>query len=132
MTRARRHFTAPIRALAQRPRSVLTASVAAGSTSVLLALAFVSTIQMLPGPRPHLPFGALVVGFLVGSAAGSAIPMPAGVGSVETALVAVLASSGVPTAHAVEVVLVYRLLTFWLPAAFGLLAARHLRRAGAL
>jgi len=30
------------------------------------------------------------------------------------------------------VVLVYRLITFWLPALLGLLAARRLRRVGAL
>jgi hypothetical protein len=42
------------------------------------------------------------------------VPTPAGVGSTETALVLVLTTDGVPTAHAVEVVVIFRVITFWL------------------
>ena len=48
------------------------------------------------------------------------------------ALTGVLLAAGVPLAHAVEVVLIFRLITFWLPAVAGVLATRHLHRRSAL
>ena len=129
---AARRFWAPTELLCRRPGSLLTLLAASGSTTLILAFAFVASMQMVPGPQPRVGGGALLVGFMLGAAAGNAVPVPAGIGSTETALVAVLVSSGVPTAHAVEVVLIYRIITFWSPAVFGLLATRRLRRAGAL
>ncbi len=123
---------APITTLYHRPRSFVTLLVASGSTTLILAFAFVLSVPMVPGPPAHVGAGALLVGFMLGSAAGNAVPVPAGIGSTETALVTVLVSSGIPVPHAVEVVLVYRIITFWSPAAIGLLAARRLRRSGAL
>jgi uncharacterized membrane protein YbhN (UPF0104 family) len=38
----------------------------------------------------------------------------------------------VPSSHAVQEVLIFRLLTFWLPAVVGVLATRYLHRRGAL
>ena len=87
---------------------------------------------MVPGPRPHVAIGGLLIGYMLGSAASNLVPTPAGVGSTEAALVLVLVTAKVPVTHAVEVVLTYRVLTFWLPAVIGLFATRHLRRAGAL
>ena len=87
---------------------------------------------MVPGTRPSADVGALVVAFMAASAAGSAVPVPAGLGSTEAALVGVLVAAHVPAAHAVEVVLVFRLITFWLPAGVGVIATRHLRKVRAL
>jgi uncharacterized membrane protein YbhN (UPF0104 family) len=69
---------------------------------------------------------------MVGAAAGSAVPVPAGIGSSETALIAILTEMHVPVSHAVEQVLIFRILTFWLPAAVGVFAARRLHRQRAL
>jgi uncharacterized membrane protein YbhN (UPF0104 family) len=69
---------------------------------------------------------------MLGSAAGSAVPVPAGLGSTEAALIAVLISVHVPAPHAVEEVLIFRLLTFWTPAAVGILATHTLRRRRAI
>jgi uncharacterized membrane protein YbhN (UPF0104 family) len=69
---------------------------------------------------------------MAGSAAGNAVPLPAGLGSTELALVAILVAGSLPTSRAVEIVLIFRLVTFWLPAAGGLLAARYLHRCSAL
>ena len=122
----------PITTLCHRPRSFVTLLSASGSTTLILAFAFVLSVPMVPGPPAHVGAGALLVGFMLGSAVGNAVPVPAGIGSTETALVTVLVSSGIPVPHAVEVVVIYRIITFWSPAAIGLLAARRLRRTGAL
>jgi uncharacterized membrane protein YbhN (UPF0104 family) len=47
-------------------------------------------------------------------------------------MTAALVTAGVPAGHALADVLVFRVITFWLPALVGLLAARQLRRVGAL
>lgn len=139
----RRHLTArardllhrlgePVRNLRHRPAALVTLLAAAGSTTLLLAFAFVASIAMIPGPQPNTAIGGLLVGFMLGSAASNAVPTPAGVGSTETALVLVLVTVGLPSARAVEIVIMYRVITFWLPAVAGLITARHLRRTGAL
>jgi uncharacterized membrane protein YbhN (UPF0104 family) len=69
---------------------------------------------------------------MIGAAAGSAVPVPAGLGSTETALVAVLIEAHVAASRAVEEVLIFRVVTFWLPAALGVLALRKLNRRRAL
>ncbi len=58
----------------------------------------------------------------------SAIPLPGGVGSTETALVAALAALGTDTGAALHAVLLFRAVTFWAPVPLGLLSYRTLRR----
>lgn len=118
----------PALRLARRPREFLILLAASGSTTLILAFAFAASTAMVPGPAPKIGLGALVIAFMLASAVGSAVPTPAGLGSSEAAFVAVLLSAQVPAAQALEEVLIYRLLTFWTPAAFGLFAARHLCR----
>jgi uncharacterized membrane protein YbhN (UPF0104 family) len=60
------------------------------------------------------------------------VPLPAGLGGSEAAYVAVLISVQVPAAHAVEEVLLFRVLTFWAPAAIGVVATRYLYRRKAI
>jgi uncharacterized membrane protein YbhN (UPF0104 family) len=122
----------PIRRLARRPGALATLILASGCTTLVLGVAFVATTAMVPGPQPVSGLGALLVAFMLGAAAGSAVPLPAGLGSTEAALIAVLISVQVPAAHAVEEVLIFRLLTFWAPAAVGILATRNLSRRHAL
>jgi uncharacterized protein (TIRG00374 family) len=74
----------------------------------------------------------LAVTYLVGAAAGSAAPVPGGLGVTEAALIAGLVGFGVPTAPAVAGVLSFRLLTFWLPIIPGGLVFRHLARSGSV
>lgn len=127
-----RRFWQPTMHLLRRPRTLATLLLSSGSTTLILGFAFIATIAMVPGPQPLAPAGALLVAFMIGAAAGSSVPIPAGLGSTEAALVAVLLSVHVPLAHALEVVLIFRLVTFWLPAVFGVLASRRLYRLHAL
>jgi uncharacterized membrane protein YbhN (UPF0104 family) len=65
--------------------------------------------------------------YLAGTAVAAASPTPGNVGAVEVALSAGLTAAGAPSAAAVAAVLIYRLLTFWLPLLPGVLAFRYLQ-----
>lgn len=76
----------------------------------------------------ELPLLAVLVVLLAGSALGSTVPTPGGVGGVEAAMTAGLVAAGLPLTQAVSAVVVFRLLTFWLLVPVGMLAAAQLRR----
>ena len=63
----------------------------------------------------HVPLAALTVSYAVANAVGSLAPTPGGLGAVEGLLITLLVSFDVPSAQAIAVVLVYRLINFWLP-----------------
>lgn len=123
-----RGFLQPTVVLARRPRALLLLFAGSGSTTLILALAFAATTHLVPGPQPTLSVGALVVAFMVGAAAGNAVPVPAGLGSTEAALTAILVAARVPATYAFEQVMLFRLITFWTPAAVGVFAAAAVRR----
>jgi uncharacterized membrane protein YbhN (UPF0104 family) len=125
-------FWVPIRQLLAHPSRLLTLAAASGATTLILAFAFAASVAMVPGPRPVAGLGALMIAFLLGTAAGNALPIPGGLGTTEAALISVLVGLHVPVAAAVQQVLIFRIITFWLPALFGILAARKLRRCSAL
>ena len=64
-------------------------------------------------------FVTVTVVTMIGGTLASAAPTPGGVGAVEAALIGGLAAFGVPAAVAVPSVLLYRVLTCWLPVFFG-------------
>ncbi|MGN6243023.1 MAG: flippase-like domain-containing protein [Motilibacteraceae bacterium] len=78
------------------------------------------------------PVTAVAVAYLAGSAVGSAAPTPGGLGAVEAAVAAGLTAVGVDGGLAVSAVLLFRLLTFWLPVLPGWLAFRRLTERGVL
>ena len=67
-------------------------------------------------------FSSLVVAYVIAYAIGTLAPTPGGLGAIEGLLIALFISFGVPSATAVAVVLVYRLINFWLPVIPGLIA----------
>jgi len=79
-----------------------------------------------------VPLASIAVVYLTGSAIGSILPTPGGLGGVEAALTAGLTAAGLPGAVAVSAVLLFRLLTFWLPVPFGWAAMSYLEREQAL
>ena len=66
--------------------------------------------------------GHLLVAYVVAYSIGTLAPTPGGLGAVEGLLIALFVSFGVPSAIAVAVVLVYRIINFWLPIPPGFLA----------
>ncbi|MHA6758005.1 lysylphosphatidylglycerol synthase transmembrane domain-containing protein [Streptacidiphilus sp. PAMC 29251] len=81
----------------------------------------------------HPGFAAVAIADLIGGALGAAVPTPGGVGGVEAVLSGALAqTTGIPYADALTAVLLFRLLTFWLPVLPGWLAFAWLQRRKAL
>lgn len=74
-------------------------------------------------------FAAVALANLVGGALGSAVPTPGGIGGVEVVLAGALAqTAGLSYDDALVAVLLYRLLTLWLPVLPGWLAFVWLQR----
>jgi glycosyltransferase 2 family protein len=80
----------------------------------------------------YVPLASIAVVFLTGNAVGSIVPIPGGIGAIETAMTLGLTAAGMPGGLAITAVLLYRTFTFWLPAPAGWLALHHLQRTGAL
>lgn len=101
--------------------------------TLLLTLGFVvcldSCIRAFGG---SLPWTAVVVVFLTANALGSAAPTPGGLGAVEGALTLALTISGLTAETATSAVLLYRLLTLWLPVLPGWAAFAYLQRKEAI
>ena len=74
----------------------------------------------------------IAVIYLLGNAAGAAVPTPGGLGTVELALTGGLTGAGVPPALAASAVVLFRALTYWLRIPLGWLAMRSLQRTGEL
>ena len=75
---------------------------------------------------------AISLVYLAGSTLGQAAPTPGGVGAVETVMTAGLVAMGLDSTVAVPAVLLFRVLTFWLPTIPGYLAFQGLQRRGHL
>lgn len=75
-----------------------------------------------------MPITQLAIVYLAGNAAGAAIPSPGGIGTVEIALTTGLRAAGVAYGAALSVVLVFRLVTFWIRIPLGWLALRWLQK----
>jgi uncharacterized membrane protein YbhN (UPF0104 family) len=81
----------------------------------------------------HASFPALAVVYLTGSALGAIVPTPGGLGAVEVALSGTMAAvAHVPSATALSAVLLFRLMTFWLPIPVGWVALNYLQRHDAI
>ncbi|MGW0822298.1 lysylphosphatidylglycerol synthase domain-containing protein [Streptomyces sp. NPDC002845] len=117
----------------QRPQKLLTGI----GGMLLLTASFVMCLDASirafgTESTPTLSIASVAVVFLAGNALGSAAPTPGGVGAVEATLTVGLIAVGLPSEVAAPAVLLYRLLTLWLPVLPGWLAFNHLTRKGAL
>jgi len=63
----------------------------------------------------NLSIAVVAVVYLAGATIGQAAPTPGGLGAVEAALAAGLTAAGLDAGLAVSAVLLFRLVTFWLP-----------------
>ncbi|CAM5668944.1 Flippase-like domain-containing protein OS=Streptomyces tendae OX=1932 GN=F3L20_05420 PE=4 SV=1 [Streptomyces tendae] len=103
---------------------------------LLLTACFVmcldTSIRAFGDETTSISIASVAVVFLAGNALGSAAPTPGGVGAVEATLTVGLIAVGLPKEVAATAVLLFRLLTLWLPVLPGWLAFNHLTRKGAL
>ena len=80
----------------------------------------------------HVPIASIAVVYLTGNAVGSIVPIPGGIGAIETAMSLGLTAAGLPGGTAIAAVLLFRTVTFWLPAPAGWAALHYLQRTGTL
>jgi uncharacterized membrane protein YbhN (UPF0104 family) len=98
---------------------------ASAALTLFHVLAFAACVTAAGGALPLVTLAAIYLG---AATAGSLIPAPGGIGPVEAALVAGLTAAGMPLPAATAAALLSRLVTGWLPAVPGLVAAAVLRR----
>jgi len=111
--------------LAREPRRLAVIVLGCAATTLGAALALWASIAAFGGDAS---FVTVTIVTMVGGTLASAAPTPGGVGAVEAALIGGLAAFGVPTAIAVSSVLLYRILTVWLPVFVGWPIVRWLTR----
>jgi uncharacterized protein (TIRG00374 family) len=116
----------------QRPQKLVTGI----GGMLLLTACFVmcldASIRAFGDESTSISIASVAVVFLAGNALGSAAPTPGGVGAVEATLTLGLIAVGLPKEVAAPAVLLFRLLTLWLPVLPGWLAFNHLTRKQAL
>ncbi|WP_029117673.1 lysylphosphatidylglycerol synthase transmembrane domain-containing protein [Mycobacterium sp. URHB0044] len=102
--------------LAREPKRLGLIVLGCGATTLGAALALWASIEAFGGDTS---FVTVTVVTMIGGTLASAAPTPGGVGAVEAALIGGLAAFGLPAAIAVPSVLLYRVLTCWLPVFVG-------------
>ena len=102
--------------LAREPKRLALIVLGCAGTTLGAALALWASVEAFGGGAT---FVTCTVVTMVGGTLASAAPTPGGVGAVEAALIGGLAAFGVPAAVGVPSVLLYRVLTCWLPVFVG-------------
>ncbi|WP_443065870.1 lysylphosphatidylglycerol synthase transmembrane domain-containing protein [Streptomyces sp. NBC_00503] len=115
----------------QRPQKLLTGI----GGMLLLTGCFVmcldASIRAFGGGEA-ISYASIAVVFLAGNALGSAAPTPGGIGAVETTLTLGLIAAGLENQVAISAVLLFRLMTFWLPVLPGWISFNFLTRKEAI
>jgi uncharacterized membrane protein YbhN (UPF0104 family) len=115
--------------VAQQPRKLIEGIGGALLLSLAYILCLAACVQAFHG---SVAIAGIAVVYLTGSALGSIVPTPGGLGAVEAALTAGLVATGLHGTEAASSVLLFRLLTFWLPVPIGWVALNYLERKDAL
>ncbi|KQY06456.1 hypothetical protein ASD37_19550 [Mycobacterium sp. Root135] len=111
--------------LAREPKRLAIIVAGCAATTLGAALALWASVGAFGGGTT---FVTVTVVTMIGGTLASAAPTPGGVGAVEAALIGGLTAFGVPAAVAVPSVLLYRVLTCWLPVFVGWPVMRWLTR----
>ncbi|MEV2221505.1 lysylphosphatidylglycerol synthase transmembrane domain-containing protein [Nocardia vinacea] len=98
--------------LARDPRRFLVIVLGCGAITIGQALALWASVEAFGGGASFI---TVTIVTMIGGTLASAAPTPGGVGAVEAALIGGLAAFGLPATIAVPSVLLYRVLTCWLP-----------------
>jgi len=102
--------------LASEPKRLGLIVLGCAATTLSGALSLWASVAAFGGDTS---FVTVTIVTMIGGTLASAAPTPGGVGAVEAALIGGLAAFGVPAAVAVPSVLLYRVLTCWLPVFVG-------------
>src|ERR1700739_1695899 len=102
--------------VAREPKRLALIVLGCAGTTLGAAVALWTSVQAFGGGAT---FVTCTVVTMVGGTLASAAPTPGGIGAVEAALIGGLAAFGIPAAVGVPSVLLYRVLTCWLPVFVG-------------
>ena len=116
-------------AVAQRPLKLLLGIGGILLLNIAFCACLVASVDAFGGSGN---IWAISLVYLAGSTLGQAAPTPGGVGAVEAVLTAGLVGVGVDGGIALSSVLLFRLLTFWLPTIPGYISFQWLSKAGNL
>ncbi|MGH3247144.1 MAG: lysylphosphatidylglycerol synthase domain-containing protein [Trebonia sp.] len=111
--------------IAQRPAKLAEGLGGALLLSIAYILCLAACVKAFGGSVPLANIGFV---YMTGATIGSVIPTPGGLGPVEAALILGLSTAGMPGSTAFGSVILFRLLTFWLPVPLGWGALRFLER----
>lgn len=114
--------------LARDPVKVVKLFGGAGFSKLTTILAF--TVAVHAFGVDGIAFATLAFAYMTANTVASVAPTPGGVGAIEAALVAVLTGLGVEPATALSIVLVFRLVTYWLTVPVCWFFLGQVRRAG--
>jgi glycosyltransferase 2 family protein len=109
-------ITSELIELVREPKRLALIVLGCTGTTLGAALALWASVEAFGGGAT---FVTCTVVTMVGGTLASAAPTPGGVGAVEAALIGGLAAFGLPAGVAVPSVLLYRVLTCWLPVFIG-------------
>ncbi|MCF3962221.1 lysylphosphatidylglycerol synthase domain-containing protein [Streptomyces fuscigenes] len=98
----------------------------------LFVMCLDASIRAFDDGSQQLSYASIAVVFLAGNAIGSAAPTPGGVGAIDGALTLGLLAVGLPKEVAAPAVLLFRLMTLWLPVLPGWICFNQLTRRGSL
>lgn len=113
----------------QSPRKIIEGFTGTLLLTIFFVVCLDASVRAFGG---SLNFATVAIVFLAGNAIGSAAPTPGGLGAVEASLSVGLTLSGLPGEVATSAVLLFRLLTFWLPVLPGWASFTYLQRHEAL
>jgi len=111
-----KEVTSDLVQLAGEPKRLALIVLGDAGTTLGAALALWASVEAFGGGATFVTCSVVT---MVGGTLASAAPTPGGVGAVEAALIGGLAAFGVPAAVGVPSVLLYRVLTCWLPVFVG-------------
>ncbi|MEV5836656.1 lysylphosphatidylglycerol synthase transmembrane domain-containing protein [Nocardia sp. NPDC052112] len=98
--------------LARDPKRFSVIVLGCGAITIGQALALWASVEAFGGGASFI---TVTIVTMIGGTLASAAPTPGGVGAVEAALIGGLGAFGLPATIAVPAVLLYRVLTCWLP-----------------
>ncbi len=91
-----------------------------------------NTVVHSPRDRTPLPFVAALVATLATNLLAGLVPIPGGIGVAEAVLTSFLIVFGLPPEEAFAAAVIFRIATFYIPAAEGFFAMKWLEKNGHL
>ncbi|MGA0733801.1 MAG: lysylphosphatidylglycerol synthase transmembrane domain-containing protein, partial [Candidatus Nanopelagicales bacterium] len=122
-------ITPTFNVLIQEPLRLMLGAISALLLNLIYIVAFYGSIKAFGG---EISFATAAFVYLAGATIGQLAPVPGGIGAVEATLIAALTATGLPSGIALSGVLLYRVITFWLPVLPGWFAFAYLQKQKAI